>query len=218
MDIVMPDMGGIDAVREITKFDPKARILMCSAMGQQALVIEAIQAGARDFVVKPFQPSRVLEAVQRVLAQAARGARHPPRRPVDKTQYAELFLTESREHVSAMNHWLLQLEQGAGGTEPISAIFRAVHTVKGMSATMGYSAVAELSHELETLLDRVRRGELAVTSEVMEVLFRSADALEASIEAAVRGQRPPLALSQLVLQIRSVAAPPAQGNPDAPAH
>jgi two-component system chemotaxis response regulator CheY len=67
MDIVMPDMGGIDAVREITRFHPEARILMCSAMGQQALVVEAIQAGARDFVVKPFQPSRVLEAVQRVL-------------------------------------------------------------------------------------------------------------------------------------------------------
>jgi two-component system, chemotaxis family, chemotaxis protein CheY len=67
MDIVMPDMGGIDAVRAIIKDYPQARILMCSAMGQQALVIEAIQAGARDFVVKPFQPSRVLEAVQRVL-------------------------------------------------------------------------------------------------------------------------------------------------------
>ena len=67
MDIVMPDMGGIDAVREIIKDDPGARILMCSAMGQQALVVEAIQAGAKDFVVKPFQPSRVLEAVQRVL-------------------------------------------------------------------------------------------------------------------------------------------------------
>lgn len=67
MDIVMPDMGGIDAVREIIKDDPGAKVLMCSAMGQQALVIEAIQAGARDFVVKPFQPSRVLEAVQRVL-------------------------------------------------------------------------------------------------------------------------------------------------------
>ena len=67
MDIVMPEMGGIDAVREIVKEDPSAKILMCSAMGQQALVIEAIQAGARDFVVKPFQPSRVLEAVQRVL-------------------------------------------------------------------------------------------------------------------------------------------------------
>ena len=67
MDIVMPDMGGIDAVREIVKGDPDAKILMCSAMGQQALVVEAIQAGAKDFVVKPFQPSRVLEAVQRVL-------------------------------------------------------------------------------------------------------------------------------------------------------
>jgi two-component system chemotaxis response regulator CheY len=68
MDIVMPDMGGIEAVREICKSDPEAKILMCSAMGQQALVVEAIQAGAKDFVVKPFQPSRVLEAVQRVLA------------------------------------------------------------------------------------------------------------------------------------------------------
>ena len=67
MDIVMPDMGGIDAVREIMKQDPGARVLMCSAMGQQALVVEAIQAGAKDFVVKPFQPSRVLEAVHRVL-------------------------------------------------------------------------------------------------------------------------------------------------------
>jgi two-component system, chemotaxis family, chemotaxis protein CheY len=67
MDIVMPDMGGIDAVREIVKVDPGAKVLMCSAMGQQALVVEAIQAGAKDFVVKPFQPSRVLEAVTRVL-------------------------------------------------------------------------------------------------------------------------------------------------------
>jgi two-component system chemotaxis response regulator CheY len=67
MDIVMPDMGGIEAVREICKDNPEAKILMCSAMGQQALVVEAIQAGAKDFVVKPFQPSRVLEAVQRLL-------------------------------------------------------------------------------------------------------------------------------------------------------
>ena len=67
MDIVMPDMGGIDAVRTIMNEYPDAKILMCSAMGQQSLVIEAIQAGARDFIVKPFQPSRVLEAVQRVI-------------------------------------------------------------------------------------------------------------------------------------------------------
>ncbi|MBI4409405.1 MAG: response regulator [Gemmatimonadetes bacterium] len=67
MDIVMPDLGGIEAVRQIISEFPDAKVLMCSAMGQQALVIEAIQAGARDFVVKPFQPSRVLEAVHRVL-------------------------------------------------------------------------------------------------------------------------------------------------------
>jgi len=67
MDLLMPDMGGIDAVREIVTVDPNARVLMCSAMGQQSLVLEALQAGARDFIVKPFQPSRVLEAVERVL-------------------------------------------------------------------------------------------------------------------------------------------------------
>jgi two-component system chemotaxis response regulator CheY len=67
MDIVMPDMGGIDAVKAIIAVDPDARILMCSAMGQQALVVEAVQAGAKDFVVKPFQATRVIEAVKRVL-------------------------------------------------------------------------------------------------------------------------------------------------------
>jgi len=67
MDIIMPEMGGIEAVKKIMQIDPQSRILMCSAMGQQALVNEAIQAGAKDFVVKPFQPSRVLEAVQRVM-------------------------------------------------------------------------------------------------------------------------------------------------------
>jgi len=67
LEVVMPDIGGIDAVREIVKSDPDARILMCSALGQQALISEATEAGAREFVVKPFQPSRVLEAVQRVL-------------------------------------------------------------------------------------------------------------------------------------------------------
>jgi len=69
MDIIMPDMSGIDAVKEIIKTDPNAKIIMVSAMGHQTLVIEAIQAGAKDYVVKPFQPSRVLEAVQRVLKQ-----------------------------------------------------------------------------------------------------------------------------------------------------
>jgi two-component system chemotaxis sensor kinase CheA len=104
---------------------------------------------------------------------------------MDSAQYAELFLTESREHVSAINHSLLELERGTGGDEPVGAIFRAVHTIKGMSATMGYASVASLSHELETLLDRIRRGVRAVDGPLMELLFRSADVLESAIEAAV---------------------------------
>ena len=64
MDITMPEMDGITAVKEIKKVDPGAKVVMCSAMGQQAMVIEAIQAGARDFIVKPFQADRVLEAIR----------------------------------------------------------------------------------------------------------------------------------------------------------
>jgi two-component system, chemotaxis family, sensor kinase CheA len=107
---------------------------------------------------------------------------------LDTSRYAELFLTESREHVSAVNHWLLELERGAGGDEPVSAIFRAVHTVKGMSATMGYGVVAELSHEMETLLDRVRRHAMTITPDVMDALFRAADLLEQAVEASVAGR------------------------------
>ncbi|WP_217915201.1 response regulator [Miltoncostaea marina] len=68
MDITMPEMDGIAALRAIRGDDPAARVVMCSAMGQQSMVIESIQAGARDFIVKPFQPDRVLEAIQKALA------------------------------------------------------------------------------------------------------------------------------------------------------
>ena len=67
MDITMPEMDGIQALKEIKKNDPSALVIMCSAMGQQAMVIESIQAGAKDFIVKPFQAERVLEAVKKVV-------------------------------------------------------------------------------------------------------------------------------------------------------
>ncbi|MCD6254148.1 MAG: response regulator [Thermotogae bacterium] len=66
MDITMPQMDGIQAIKEIKKIDPDAKIIVCSAMGQQAMVVEAIQAGAKDFIVKPFQHSRVVEALTKV--------------------------------------------------------------------------------------------------------------------------------------------------------
>ncbi|OEF98618.1 response regulator [Desulfuribacillus alkaliarsenatis] len=68
MDITMPEMDGIAALKEIKKMDPSAKVIMCSAMGQQAMVIDAIQAGAKDFIVKPFQADRVLEAIGKTLS------------------------------------------------------------------------------------------------------------------------------------------------------
>ena len=67
MDITMPEMDGINALKKIREKDPNASVIMCSAMGQQAMVIESIQAGAKDFIVKPFQADRVLEAVKKVV-------------------------------------------------------------------------------------------------------------------------------------------------------
>jgi two-component system chemotaxis response regulator CheY len=67
MDITMPEMDGIQALKEIKKIDANAKVIMCSAMGQQAMVIDAIQAGAKDFIVKPFQADRVIEAIKKTL-------------------------------------------------------------------------------------------------------------------------------------------------------
>jgi two-component system, chemotaxis family, chemotaxis protein CheY len=68
MDITMPEMDGIAALKEIKKINSNAKVIMCSAMGQQAMVIDAIQAGAKDFIVKPFQADRVLEAIGKTLS------------------------------------------------------------------------------------------------------------------------------------------------------
>ena len=68
MDITMPEMDGLAALKEMKKIDPNARVGMVTAMGQQAIVMEALKAGAKDFVLKPFQPDRVLAALQKILA------------------------------------------------------------------------------------------------------------------------------------------------------
>lgn len=67
LDITMPDMDGLQALKEILKLDPNARVSMCSAMGQQSMVIEALKSGAKDFVVKPFDVARVIGAVQKMV-------------------------------------------------------------------------------------------------------------------------------------------------------
>jgi two-component system chemotaxis response regulator CheY len=68
MDITMPEMDGLAALKEIRGQDPEARVVMCSALGQRSVVVESFESGARDFIVKPFQPDRVLSAVEKALA------------------------------------------------------------------------------------------------------------------------------------------------------
>ena len=116
---------------------------------------------------------------------------------MDTARYRDLFLTEARDHLVAINQALIALEHvpHAGGTasdgaarESVDALFRAVHTVKGMSGVMGYVAVGSLSHAMETLLARVRAGEEALDGEQLALLFDAADALEAAIEGAATAQ------------------------------
>lgn len=107
---------------------------------------------------------------------------------MELSQYAELFLAESREHLQACNQLLLEWERNPAAAEPVGGLFRAVHTIKGMAATMGYAAVAQLAHRAENLLDGIRRGGGAPDQVTLDLLFRSLDRLEQTIGAAVRGQ------------------------------
>src|SRR6185503_17347840 len=138
---------------------------------------------------------------------ACSAERRPSEAAVDTLQYAQLFLTESREHIAAVNQALLELERdatGPGAAAAVGEIFRSVHTIKGMGATMGYAIVAELAHELETVLDRVRRNDLAIDAEIMDVLFRAADVLEQAVEAAVAGRDGEVIASDLVATLHAL--------------
>lgn len=106
---------------------------------------------------------------------------------MDTTQYLDMFLDESREHVQKMNDGLLILEKHPQDAGVVNEIFRAAHTLKGMSATMGFSDMAELTHQLENVLDAVRNEQLAATSEVIDVLFEGAGELEAIVDDIAAG-------------------------------
>jgi two-component system, chemotaxis family, sensor kinase CheA len=125
---------------------------------------------------------------------------------MELSQYAELFLSESREHVSAINHLLLTLEGDPRSRDAVEGLFRAVHTIKGMSATMGYRAVADLAHEMEDLLDRVRQGRMTPDATLVDTLFAACDALEQSIELAVEeGEDDDGVVAPVVARLRALA-------------
>lgn len=132
---------------------------------------------------------------------------------MELSQYAELFLSESREHVSAINHLLLTLEGDPRSRDAVEGLFRAVHTIKGMSATMGYRAVADLAHEMEDLLDRVRQGRMTPDADLVDALFAACDALELSIETAVEEGDDDGSVAPVVARLRALA-----GGTGAPSH
>src|SRR5712692_5558583 len=131
---------------------------------------------------------------------------------MDLSQYAELFLAESREHLSACNHLLLEWERNPAAPEPVGGIFRAVHTVKGMAATMGYARVAELAHRMENLLDHLRRGPRHVGDDVLQLLFRSADALEKAIHLSVVGRAGEVDVAAIAAELRAATTRLAPGG------
>src|SRR5947199_9556100 len=103
---------------------------------------------------------------------------------MDLSQYAELFLAESREHLSACNQLLLDWERSPANLAPVGGLFRAVHTVKGMAATMGYARVTDLAHRAEDPPDLVRRGPRPATDHLPPPLFRGRGALQHADELA----------------------------------
>jgi two-component system chemotaxis sensor kinase CheA len=110
---------------------------------------------------------------------------------MDLSKYAALFLAESREHLNACNGSLLEWERDPAAVEPVGHLFRAIHTIKGMAATMGYTAVAQLAHATENLLDALRHDRVSATPEVFQLLFRAVDRLGSSVDVAGVGMEDP---------------------------
>lgn len=106
---------------------------------------------------------------------------------MDMEQYLDMFIEESKEHLQAINENLLALEQEPSNIQIVNEIFRSAHTLKGMSATMGFEDMANLTHEMENVLDQVRNGKLAVQSSIMDTLFQCVDILESILFSISQG-------------------------------
>lgn len=106
---------------------------------------------------------------------------------MELNQYLEVFIEESKEHIQACNVHLLELEKNPEDLSVINEIFRSAHTLKGMSATMGYEDLASLTHEMENILDAIRNGRLKTTSQILDVIFLAVDHLEEMVQSIAAG-------------------------------
>jgi two-component system, chemotaxis family, sensor kinase CheA len=129
---------------------------------------------------------------------------------MDTNQYMEMFLEESREHLQSLNDGLLALENNPEDLSVVNEIFRNAHTLKGMSATMGYNRIAELTHEMENVLDLLRKEQLKMNETIIDILFKCVDSLEQMIENVGNGDAEDLVdVSELVRQLNAISS----GNP-----
>ena len=141
-------------------------------------------------------------------------------------QYMDMFLDESHEHLQSLNEGLLRLEENMEEISVVNDIFRNAHTLKGMSATMGFAKIAELTHEMEDVLDLIRKEQLKLNEDIMDTLFKCLDSLEQMVDSVGNGEAEDVVdVSDLVAKLSSIskgtpppaAAPAAGGASAAPA-
>ena len=97
---------------------------------------------------------------------------------MDVSQYLEIFIEETKEHLQALNEHILILEKEADNIDTINEIFRAAHSLKGMAGTMGFMRMQRLTHDMENVFSEIRNGNMIVTDNLIDVLFKGIDALE----------------------------------------
>lgn len=131
---------------------------------------------------------------------------------MENSQYLDMFLDESREHLQNMNDNLLALENSPDNVDLVNEIFRSAHTLKGMSATMGFENMADLTHKLENILDAVRNHQLQINADIMDVLLAAVDRLEGMLENVQSGEGDRMDVSDIVAQLQSVLSSPNQGS------
>ncbi|BDG48030.1 MULTISPECIES: chemotaxis protein CheA [Parageobacillus] len=123
---------------------------------------------------------------------------------MDMSQYLEVFIDESKEHLQTINEQLLELEKTPEDMSIVNEIFRSAHTLKGMSATMGFEDLANLTHQMENVLDGIRNHKITVTSEILDVVFQAVDHLEAMIMSIAEGGDGKRDVKEVVEQLKRI--------------
>ncbi len=136
---------------------------------------------------------------------------------MELNQYMGMFLEESREHLQTLNSCLLSLENDPRNLSVLDEIFRSAHTIKGMSATMGFTAIAELTHEMENVLDLLRKGQLSANQTIIDTLFKCLDTLEQSVESIASNSEATVDIKPLVAILAKLAGGPGKEEAAAPA-